>query len=179
MKRQCQIEQQRVVQQFRRIATEQNPKGERHPATRGTSCAPLEANRTAIACWTVRRCRSARCRTSPRHRLHQCQPGLLSKLPTPCCSSRRSRPAEESTGCCKTRLRTTSSDGAKRDQRLGSYGLFQRSVPLQAGVGQEAARAVEAQLRRGRKGFSQRLWCREVGGEKRTLSRLAERRSSS
>src|SRR5258708_39174604 len=40
----------------------------------------------------------------------------------------------------KTRLRTTSKNGDKREQRLGSYDLFQRSRPMQARAGDEIIR---------------------------------------
>ena len=56
----------------------------------------------------------------------------------------------------RTRLRGPSSSGGNREQRLGSYEMFQRSGPMQV-VGQDDAWAYDAQLRRGGEGFPGRL----------------------
>jgi hypothetical protein len=70
----------------------------------------------------------------------------------------------------RTRLRNQE----KREQRLGSYELFQRSAGTR-GVGQDDARSVEAQLRSGGEGVSRGLWGGEVGGERQLHRRPAGR----
>jgi len=47
----------------------------------------------------------------------------------------------------------------------GSYELFQRSGPMQLGVWDKMMRGL-SQVRSGGEGLSQRLWHREVGGER-------------
>ena len=134
MKRQYQIEQQRTVQQFRRIATEQNPNIQ--------MILPLAEivgllqqgvgnllRETGLALMQTVMEEEVRHLAGERHQQHE---------------GRRAHRWGKEDGYCivdgqkvpirKTRLRTTSSDGAKREQRLGSYELFQRSGPLQAGV---------------------------------------------
>ena len=134
MKRQYQIEQQRAVQQFRRIATEQNPNIQ--------MILPLAEivgllqqgvgnllRETGLALMQTVMEEEVRHLAGERHQQHE---------------GRRAHRWGKEDGYCivdgqkvpirKTRLRTTSSDGAKREQRLGSYELFQRSGPLQAGV---------------------------------------------
>jgi putative transposase len=134
MKRQYQIEQQRAVQQFRRIATEQNPDIQ--------MILPLAdivgllqqgvgnlLRETGLALMQTVMEEEVRHLAGERHQQHE---------------GRRAHRWGKEDGYCvvdgqkvpirKTRLRTTSSDGAKREQRLGSYELFQRSGPLQAGV---------------------------------------------
>jgi putative transposase len=134
MKRQYQIEQQRAVQQFRRIATEQNPNIQ--------MILPLAdivgllqqgvgnlLRETGLALMQTVMEEEVRHLAGERHQQHE---------------GRRAHRWGKEDGYCvvdgqkvpiqKTRLRTTSSDGGKREQRLGSYELFQRSGPLQAGV---------------------------------------------
>jgi putative transposase len=130
MKRQYQIEQQRAVQQFRRIATEQNPDIQMilpladivgmlqqgvGNLLRETGLAPMQ---------TVME-EEVRHLAGERHQQHE---------------GRRAHRWGKEDGYCvvdgqkvpiqKTRLRTPD----KHEQRLGSYELFQRSGPMQAGV---------------------------------------------
>lgn len=64
----------------------------------------------------------------------------------------------------RTRLRTKD----KREQRLGSYELFQTQWASAAErVGQDDARPLHPELRRSGKGLQHRLWDREVGGERK------------
>ena len=130
MKRQYQIEQQRAVQQFRRIATEQNPDIQ--------MILPLAdivgmlqqgvgnlLRETGLALMQTVMEEEVRHLAGERHQQH---------------AGRRAHRWGKEDGYCvvdgqkvpiqKTRLRTPD----KREQRLGSYELFQRSGPLQAGV---------------------------------------------
>jgi putative transposase len=130
MKRQYQIEQQRAVQQFRRIATEQNPDIQ--------MILPLAdivgllqqgvgnlLRETGLALMQTVMEEEVRQLAGERHQQH---------------AERRAHRWGKEDGYCvvdgqkvpirKTRLRTPD----KREQRLGSYELFQRSGPLQAGV---------------------------------------------
>ena len=130
MKRQYQIEQQRAVQQFRRIATEQNPDIQ--------MILPLAdivgmlqqgvgnlLRETGLALMQTVMEEEVRHLAGERHQQHE---------------ERRAHRWGKEDGYCvvdgqkvpiqKTRLRTPD----KREQRLGSYELFQRSGPLQAGV---------------------------------------------
>jgi len=130
MKRQYQIEQQRAVQQFRRIATEQNPDIQ--------MILPLAdivgmlqqgvgnlLRETGLALMQTVMEEEVRHVAGERHQQH---------------AGRRAHRWGKEDGYCvvdgqkvpiqKTRLRTPD----KREQRLGSYELFQRSGPLQAGV---------------------------------------------
>jgi transposase-like protein len=130
MKRQYQIEQQRAVQQFRRIATEQNPDIQ--------MILPLAdivgmlqqgvgnlLRETGLALMQTVMEAEVRHLAGERHQQHE---------------GRRAHRWGKEDGYCvvdgqkvpiqKTRLRTPD----KREQRLGSYELFQRSGPLQAGV---------------------------------------------
>ena len=130
MKRQYQIEQQRAVQQFRRIATEQNPNIQ--------MILPLAEivgmlqqgvgnllRETGLALMQTVMEEEVRHVAGERHQQH---------------AGRRAHRWGKEDGYCvvdgqkvpiqKTRLRTPD----KREQRLGSYELFQRSGPLQAGV---------------------------------------------
>lgn len=130
MKRQYQIEQQRAVQQFRRIATEQNPNIQ--------MILPLAdivgmlqqgvgnlLRETGLALMQTVMEEEVRHLAGERHQQHE---------------GRRAHRWGKEDGYCvvdgqkvpiqKTRLRTPD----KREQRLGSYELFQRSGPLQAGV---------------------------------------------
>jgi transposase-like protein len=130
MKRQYQIEQQRAVQQFRRIATEQNPDIQ--------MVLPLAdivgmlqqgvgnlLRETGLALMQTVMEEEVRHLAGERHQQHE---------------GRRAHRWGKEDGYCvvdgqkvpiqKTRLRTPD----KREQRLGSYEMFQRSGPLQAGV---------------------------------------------
>jgi putative transposase len=130
MKKQYQIEQQRAVQQFRRIATEQNPNIQ--------MILPLAdivgmlqqgvgnlLRETGLALMQTVMEEEVRHLAGERHQQHE---------------GRRAHRWGKEDGYCvvdgqkvpirKTRLRTPD----KREQRLGSYELFQRSGPLQAGV---------------------------------------------
>jgi transposase-like protein len=130
MKRQYQIEEQRAVQQFRRIATEQNPDIQ--------MILPLAdivgmlqqgvgnlLRETGLALMQTVMEEEVRHLAGERHQQHE---------------GRRAHRWGKEDGYCvvdgqkvpiqKTRLRTPD----KREQRLGSYELFQRSGPLQAGV---------------------------------------------
>ena len=130
MKRQYQIEQQRAVQQFRRIATEQNPNIQMilpladivGLLQEGVGNLLREAGLALMQ--TVME-EEVRYLAGERHQQHE---------------ARRAHRWGKEDGYCvvdgqkvpirKTRLRTPD----KREQRLGSYELFQRSGPLQAGV---------------------------------------------
>ena len=130
MKRRYQIEQQRAVQQFRRIATEQNPDIQ--------MIVPLAdivgmlqqgvgnlLRETGLALMQTVMEEEVRHLAGERHQQHE---------------GRRAHRWGKEDGYCvvdgqkvpirKTRLRTPD----HREQRLGSYELFQRSGPLQAGV---------------------------------------------
>jgi len=130
MKRQYQIEQQRAVQQFRRIATEENPNIQ--------MILPLAEivgllqqgvgnllRETGLALMQTVMEEEVRHLAGERYQQHE---------------GRRAHRWGKEDGYCvvdgqkvpiqKIRLRTKD----KREQRLGSYELFQRSGPLQAGV---------------------------------------------
>jgi putative transposase len=130
MKKQYQIEQQRAVQQFRRIAMEQNPNIQ--------MILPLAEivgllqqgvgnllRETGLALMQTVMEEEVRHLAGERHQQHE---------------GRRAHRWGKEDGYCvvdgqkvpirKTRLRTPD----KREQRLGSYELFQRSGPMQAGV---------------------------------------------
>ena len=131
MKKQYQIEQQRAVQQFRRIATEQNPNIQ--------MILPLAdivgllqqgvgnlLRETGLALMQTVMEEEVRHLAGERHQQHE---------------GRRAHRWGKEDGYCvvdgqkvpiqKTRLRTPD----KREQRLGSYELFQRSGPMQLGCG--------------------------------------------
>ena len=130
MKKQYQMEQQRAVQQFRRIATEQNPNIQ--------MILPLAdivgmlqqgvgnlLRETGLALMQTVMEEEVRQLAGERHQQHE---------------GRRAHRWGKENGYCvvdgqkvpiqKTRLRTKD----RREQRLGSYELFQRSGPLQMGV---------------------------------------------
>jgi putative transposase len=130
MKKQYQMEQQRAVQQFRRIAMEQNPNIQ--------MILPLAEivgllqqgvgnllRETGLALMQTVMEEEVRHLAGERHQQHE---------------GRRAHRWGKEDGYCvvdgqkvpirKTRLRTPD----KREQRLGSYELFQRSGPMQAGV---------------------------------------------
>jgi putative transposase len=129
LKKQYQIEQQRAVQQFRRIATEQNPNIQ--------MILPLAdivgrlqqgvgnlLRETGLALMQTVTEEEVRHWAGERHQQHQ---------------GRRAHRCGKEKGYCvvdgqkvpirRTRLRTAD----KHEQRLGSYELFQRSGPLQLG----------------------------------------------
>ena len=130
MKRRYQMEKQRAVQQFRRIATEQNPNIQMilpladivGLLQEGVGNLLREAGLALMQ--TVME-EEVRHLAGERHQQHE---------------ARRAHRWGKEDGYCvvdgqkvpirKTRLRTPD----KREQRLGSYELFQRSGPMQAGV---------------------------------------------
>src|SRR5665811_2492972 len=130
MKRRYQIEQQRAVQQFRQLASEQNPNIQMiFPMAdvvgllqEGVGHLLREAG---LALMNLVMEEEVRHLAGERHQQHP---------------ARRAHRWGKEDGYCvvdgqkvpirKTRLRTPD----KREQRLGSYELFQRSGPLQAGV---------------------------------------------
>src|SRR5271166_720166 len=130
MKRQYQIEQQRAVQQFRRLATEQNPNIQMvlplaeivGLLQQGVGNLLRQAGLTLMHLVMDEEVKSL---AGERHEQHE---------------DRRAHRWGKEDGYCvvdgqkvpirRTRLRTAD----KREQRLGSYELFQRSGPLQANV---------------------------------------------
>ena len=130
MKRQYQIEQQRAVQQFRRIAIEQNPNIQMILPLADIVGLLQEGvgnllRETGLALMQTVMEEEVRHLAGERHQQHE---------------ARRAHRWGKEDGYCvvdgqkvpirKTRLRTPD----KREQRLGSYELFQRSGPMQAGV---------------------------------------------
>ena len=130
MKRQYQIEQQRAVQQFRRIATEQNPNIQMILPLADILGLLQEGvgnlvRETGLALMQTVMEEEVRHLAGDRHQQHE---------------GRRAHRWGKEAGYCvvdgqkvpirKTRLRTPD----KREQRLGSYELFQRSAPMQLGV---------------------------------------------
>lgn len=134
MKKQYQIEQQRAVQQFRRIAMEQNPNVQlilpmaevAHLLQDGVGQLVRQAGLQLMQLVMEEEVKSL---AGDRHQQHE---------------GRKAHRWGSEDGYCvvdgqkvpirKTRLRTASPEGGKREQRLGSYELFQRSGPMQAGV---------------------------------------------
>lgn len=130
MKQRYQIEQQRAVQQFRRIAIEQNPNIQMilpladilGMLQQGLGNLLREAG---LALMQTGMEEEVRHRAGERHQQHE---------------GRRAHRWGKEKGYCvvdgqkvpirRTRLRTAD----KREQRLGSYELFQRSAPMQLGV---------------------------------------------
>ena len=130
MKRQYQIEKQRAVQQFRRIATEQNPNIQMVLPLADIVGLLQEGvgnllRQAGLALMQTVMEEEVRHLAGERHQQHE---------------ARRAHRWGKEDGYCvvdgqkvpirKTRLRTPD----KREQRLGSYELFQRSGPMQAGV---------------------------------------------
>src|SRR5438445_1569760 len=130
MKRQYQIEQQRAVQQFRRYATEQNPNIQMVlPLAEVVSLLQQGVGNllreAGLALMHLVMDEEVKSLAGERHEQHE---------------GRRAHRWGKEDGYCvvdgqkvpirKTRLRTPE----KREQRLGSYELFQRGGPLQAGV---------------------------------------------
>src|SRR5450755_3878767 len=130
MKRQYQIEQQRAVQQFRRLATEQNPNIQMVlPLAEIVGLLQQGAGnllrQAGLALMHLVMEEEVKSLAGERHEQH---------------AGRRAHRWGKEKGYCvvdgqkvpmrKTRLRTAD----KREQRLGSYELFQRSGPMQASV---------------------------------------------
>ena len=130
MKKQYQIDKQRAVQQFRRIATEKNPNIQMILPLADIVGLLQEGvgnllRETGLALMQTVMDEEVRHLAGERHQQHE---------------GRRAHRWGKEDGYCvvdgqkvpirKTRLRTPE----KREQRLGSYELFQRSGPLQAGV---------------------------------------------
>jgi putative transposase len=142
LKKQYQIEQQRAVQQFRRIATEQNPSVQlilpmadiAHLLQDGVGQLVRQAGLQLMQLVMEEEVRSL---AGERHQQHE---------------GRKAHRWGSEAGYCvvdgqkvpirRTRLRAASDDGAKREQRLGSYELFQRSGPLQMGVWDKMVRGL-------------------------------------
>ena len=130
MKKQYQIEQQRAVQQFRRIATEQNPNIQ--------MILPLAEivgllqqgvgnllRETGLALMEMVMEEEVRYLAGERHQQHaQRQAHRWGREQGYCVVDGQKVPIR------RTRLRSKD----KREQRLGSYELFQRSGPMQVGV---------------------------------------------
>ena len=130
MKRQYQIEQQRAVQQFRRIATEQNPNIQMILPLADIVGLLQEGvgnllRHAGLELMHLVMDEEVKSLAGERHQQHE---------------GRRAHRWGKEDGYCvvdgqkvpirRTRLRTAE----KREQRLGSYELFQRSGPMQAGV---------------------------------------------
>ena len=133
MKKRYQIEKQRAVQQFRRIANEQNPNIQMvlpladivGMLQEGVGNLLREAGLALMQNVMEEEVRQL---AGDRHQQHE---------------GRRAHRWGKEDGYCvvdgqkvpirKTRLRTATADG-HREQKLGSYEMFQRSGPLQAGV---------------------------------------------
>src|ERR1035437_6365325 len=132
MKKRYQIEQQRAVQQFRRLATEQNPNVQMVlPMADIVGLLQLQQGvghllrQAGLELMNLVMDEEVRHLAGERHQQHE---------------GRRAHRWGKEDGYCvvdgqkvpiqKTRLRTPD----KREKRLGSYELFQRSGPLQAGV---------------------------------------------
>ena len=149
MKKQYQIEQQRAVQQFRRIATEQNPNIQMIlPLTEIVGLLQQGVGNllreTGLALMQAVMEEEVRHLAGERHEQHE--------------GRRASRWGKEDGYCVvdgqkvpirRTRLRTAE----RREQRLGSYELFQRSGPMQLGVWDKMMRGLSTlgiPIRRGR-----------------------------
>src|ERR1022692_3122688 len=168
MKKRYQIDQQRAVQEFRQLAHEENPNLQMtFPLTEvvgllqeGVGHLMREAGLALMSLVMeeeVRHLAGERHEQHPARRAHR-----WGKEAGYCVVDGQKVPIQ------RTRLRTPE----HREQRLGSYELFQRKGADGArGVGQADARVVDAQLRRGGEGFSRSLRSGEVGGE-RELYRL-------
>ena len=151
MKKRYQIDQQRAVQQFRRLATEQNPNIQMILPMADIVGLLQEGvgnllRHAGLELMHLVMDEEVKSLAGERHQQHE---------------QRRAHRWGKEDGYCvvdgqkvpikRTRLRS----GDNREQRLGSYELFQRSGPLQARrVGQDDARAFDAQLRRGGEGLS-------------------------
>jgi len=134
MKKRYQIEQQRAVQQFRKLATEQNPNIQmilpmadivgllQEGVGNLLRQAGLELMRLVME-------EEVKSLAGERHQQHgQRRAHRWGKEEGYCVVDGQKVPIQ------RTRLRGPSSTGANREQRLGSYEMFQRSGPMQAGV---------------------------------------------
>jgi putative transposase len=130
MKKQYQIEKQRAVQQFRRIATEQNPNIQMILPLADIVGLLQEGvgnllRETGLALMQTVMEEEVRQLAGERHQQQEARRAYRwGKEDGYCVVDGQKVPIR------KTRLRTPD----KREQRLGSYELFQRSGPLQAGV---------------------------------------------
>ncbi len=134
MQKRYQIDKQRAVQQFRRIATEQNPNIQMilpladivGLLQEGVGNLMRHAGLELMHLVMEEEVKSL---AGERHQQH---------------GERRAHRWGTEGGYCvvdgqkvpmkRTRLRSTSPEGGPREQRLGSYEMFQRSGPMQAGV---------------------------------------------
>ncbi len=134
MKKRYQIEQQRAVQQFRKLATEQNPNIQmilpmadivgllQEGVGNLLRQAGLELMHLVME-EEVKSLAGERHQQSDGRRAHR-----WGKEEGYCVVDGQKVPMK------RTRLRGSSPDGGTREQRLGSYEMFQRSGPMQAGV---------------------------------------------
>jgi putative transposase len=134
MKKRYQIDQQRAVQQFRKLATEQNPNIQMILPMADIVGLLQEGvgnllRQTGLELMHLVMEEEVKSLAGERHEQH---------------GERRAHRWGKEAGYCvvdgqkvpmkRTRLRGTSPDGGPREQRLGSYEMFQRSGPMQAGV---------------------------------------------
>ena len=163
MKKRYQIDQQRAVQQFRRLATEQNPNIQMILPMADIVGLLQEGvgnllRHAGLELMHLVMDEEVKSLAGERHQQHE---------------QRRAHRWGKEDGYCvvdgqkvpikRTRLRS----GDNREQRLGSYELFQARRAFAARrLGQDDAGTFDAQLRRGGEGLSIRLWNREVGGER-------------
>src|SRR6202171_5049834 len=130
MKKRYQIDQQRAVQQFRRLATEQNPNIQMILPMADIVGLLQEGvgnllRHTGLELMHLVMDAEVKSLAGERHKQHeQRRAHRWGKADGYCVVDGQKVPIQ------KTRLRTPD----KREQRLGSYELFQRSGPLQAGV---------------------------------------------
>jgi putative transposase len=142
LKKQYQIEQRRAVQRFRRMAAEQNPTVQMvlpmveivGLLQQGVGNLLREAGLLLMQHVMDEEVRQL---AGERHQQH---------------AARKAHRWGSEAGYCvidgqkvplrRTRLRTTSEDGVAREHKLGSYELFQRSAPMQAGVWEKMMRGL-------------------------------------
>ena len=134
MKKRYQIHQQRAVQQFRKLATEQNPTIQMllpmadivGLLQEGVGNLLRQAGLELMHLVMEEEVKSL---AGERHQQHgQRRAHRWGKEEGYCVVDGQKVPIQ------RTRLRGPSSNGADREQRLGSYEMFQRSGPLQQGV---------------------------------------------
>ena len=163
MKRRYQIEQQRAVNEFRQLATEQNPHIQMVLPMSEIVCLLQQGvghllREAGLALMRLVMEEEVRHVAGERHQQH---------------ADRRAHRWGQEDGYCvidgqkvpirRMRLRTKD----KREQRLGSYELFQGKRPSRTrGLGQNDARPLHSELWSGGERVQQRLWDREVGGER-------------
>ena len=162
MKKRYQIEQQRAVQQFRRLATEQNPNIQMILPMADIVGLLQEGvgnllRHAGLELMHLVMDEEVKSLAGERHQQHE---------------ERRAHRWGKEDGYCvvdgqkvpirRTRLRT----GDQREQRLGSYELFQRSGPLQASVWDKMMRGLSTRNYGAVVKDFQCLWHREVGGER-------------